>query len=84
MKKVIEASLVSGSKENEGDGKNSEADASHNKDERKDTSEEALCSTLDVQLRKKQRKLSMEEEKTVVKDITRLFKNKAIKTFENI
>lgn len=67
MKKAIEASLVSGSKGNEGDGtKSSEAHASHNKDKHKDTSEEALCSTLDAHLRKKQRKLPAEEERTVL------------------
>lgn len=67
MKKVVEASLVSRSKGNEGDGTKSRgAHASHNKDKHKDTSEEALCSTLDTHLREKQRKLPMEEERTVL------------------
>lgn len=67
MKKEVEASLVSGNKGNEEDGTKSRgAHASHNKDKHKDTSEEVLCSTLGTHLRKKQRKLPVEEERTVL------------------
>lgn len=74
MKNVMEASSVSGSKGNEGDGtKSSEAHASRHKEEHKDTSEEALSSTLDTHLRKEHRKLLQKKKGPLVKDITRLF-----------
>lgn len=67
MKKVMEAFLVSGSKGNEGDGtKSSEAYTSRNKDNHKDTSGEALCSTLDLHLRKKNKESYPKKEERAV------------------